>query len=140
VTKDKLLWIRLLRDLVIEKNVPIPPYLRPISDLNAEELEALTRRAGWLAPNWSLEVVRPQVIVRLDVPRTVTWLRLILGRWLFVASYDTQSSSLSCWDVGMAFIGEKMPVAECFFSGPMKSAELELQADGIVIALSVESK
>lgn len=128
-----------MRDLVIEKEIPLPPYLKPIAALTAEQVEALTRRAAWLAHSWSLGVVRPQTIVRLDLPRSVTWLRLISGRWLFVASYDTRTSSISCWDVEMAFRGVKEPVSEFFFSGPVKSAELETQADGIVVAVSVES-
>lgn len=86
-------------------------------------------------------MVRPQTIIRLDLPRTVTWLRLVSSRWLIVASYDTQASVLSCWNIEMALRGEKTPVAECFLPGPVRSAELELQADGgIVLAISVESR
>jgi hypothetical protein len=39
----------------------------------------------------------------------------------------------------MAFRGVKEPVSEFFFWGPVKSAELEIQEDGIVVAVSVES-
>jgi hypothetical protein len=140
MTKDKLVWIYLLRNIFIEKSIPLPPYTKPIAALAAEQVEALTRRAASLAHRWNLGMVRPQAIVRLDIPRTVTWLRLASGRWLFVASFDTRASCLSCWDVGMIFRGRTTPVAEYFFSGPVRSAQLEVQTDSIVIALSVESR
>ena len=39
-------------------------------------------------------------------------------------------------DVGAVFRVEKKPVAEWFLSGPVNSAEVEVQRDSIVIALS----
>lgn len=140
MTKDKLVWIHLLRGLIIKNNIRLPPYTKPIAALSAEQVEALTRRAAWLGYRWSLGLIQPQAIAKLDIPRTVTWLRLVLGRWLFVASFDTQASCLSCWDVERAFREKTTPVAECFFSGPVRSTQLELQTSRIVIAVSVESR
>jgi hypothetical protein len=103
VTKDKLLWLYLLRNLVTEENVPLPAYLMPIAALAAEQVEALTRRAKLLSDDWKSGIVKPQAVVRLDLPRSVTWLRLLCGRWLFVASYDTRASTFSSWDSIEAF-------------------------------------
>ena len=139
MTKDKLLWLYLLRNLVTEENVPLPAYLMPIAALAAEQVEALTRRAKLLSDDWKSGIVKPQAVVRLDLPRSVTWLRLLCGRWLFVASYDTRASTFSCWDITDAFQGVTEPAAECCFSGPIKSAELQVQTDGVVIALAVSS-
>ena len=140
MTKDKVLWIYLLRRLVREKTIPLPPYVKAVNALSGDQLEALTRRVALLAHKWNLGLVKPQAIVRLDLPRSVTWLRLVTGRWLFVASYDARASSFACWDIAAAFQGAKEPVAECFFSGPVHSAVFEIQHEGIVMALSVESR
>ena len=59
------------------------------------------------------------------------------ARWLFVASSDAFVSSLICWDTNAVFKGNSKPNAECF-SGPIKTGEIEVQTDGLVIALAVE--
>ena len=38
------------------------------------------------------------------------------------------------------FKGNYKPTAECFFVGPIKTGEIEMQPDGLVIALAVESR
>lgn len=73
-------------------------------------------------------------------PRSVTWLRLVSARWLFVSSYDAEISSLACYEVGGIFSRTTKPVAECFLSGPVQTAEIEMQDEGIVIALALRTK
>jgi hypothetical protein len=121
-------------------DIPISPYVKPLEFLEHPEIEAITLRAAHLALSWNCEVLKPQSAVRLDMGRSVTWLRLVCARSLFVASSDTVSSSLACWDIATAFKGEKKPVAECFFPGPVRTAALEVQADAVVIAVALDSR
>jgi len=57
-----------------------------------------------------------------------------------VASSDTVSSSLACWDIAAAFKGDKKPVAECFFPGPVRTVAFEVQADAAVIVVAIDSR
>ena len=107
--------------------------------LGAEQMEVLARRVARLSHDWNHDKVHFRSIVSFDQPRSVTWLRIVHGRFLFVASSDTQASGFACWDIGSAFLDEKKPIAECFFAGPVQGAAIEVQDEGVVIAVSVES-
>ena len=124
---------------MVERDAPLPPCLKPLAALKAEQIEALARRVTRLSDDWDHGRVRCQSIVSLNQPRCVTWLRIVSCRFVFVASSDAQASSIACWDIGAAFQGSKDPIAECFLTGPVQDAEVDLQPDGIVIALSVGS-
>lgn len=139
-TRVKSLWVCMLRRLIKENDSPLPPYLKPVTALSGEHFEALTRRLTVLTHQWNRGVVRPQSIIRLDLSRSVTWLRLVSGRWLFIASSDARASSFACWDIETVFREVKEPAAECFFSGPVDDGMFEVQHEGIVIALSVGSR
>jgi hypothetical protein len=139
-TQDKIIWIHLLHHLLVEMNVPLPLYVKPLELLDHLEIEAITLRAAHLAVSWNCEVLKPRLVVRLDMGRSVTWLKLVCARWLFVASSDTVSSCLACWDIAAAFKGDKKPVAECFFPGPVRTAALEVQEGAAVIAVALDLK
>jgi hypothetical protein len=125
---------------VTDRNAPLPLYRESIGSLNVAQVEALTLRAFRLARDWDRGIVQPRSLVRLDLPRCITWVRVVSARWLFVASSDALTSSLICWDINAVFKGHNKPTAECFFSGPIKTGEIEMQTDGLVIALAVESR
>jgi hypothetical protein len=139
-THDKVLWIHLLKHLVDEINIPLPPYGKALEFLEHTHIEAITLRAAHLAVSWNNEILKPQSVVRLDMGRSVTWLRLVCARSLFVASSDTVSSSLACWDIATTLKGDKKPIAECFFSGPVRTAAFEVQEEAPVIAVAVDSR
>jgi hypothetical protein len=135
-THDKVLLKHLLDDI----DIPLPPYGKALEFLEHVHIEAITLHAARLAVSWNNETLKPQSVVRLDMGRSVTWLRLVCARSLFVASSDTVSSSLECWDIATALKGDKKPIAECFFSGPVRTAALEVQEDAPVIAVAVDSR
>jgi hypothetical protein len=139
-TKDKMLWIYLLKHLVDEMDVPLLPYGKALESLEYTDIEAVTLRAAHLAVSWNCGLLKPQSIVRLDMGRSVTWLRLVCARSLFVASSDSVSSSLACWNIAAGFKGDKRPFAECFFQGPVRTAALEVQEDAVVIAVAIDSR
>jgi hypothetical protein len=138
-THDKVLWIHLLKHLLDEIDTPLPPYGKVLEFLEHAHIEAITLRAAHLAVSWNNETLKPRSVVRLDMGRSVTWLRLVCARSLFVGSSETVSSSLACWDLATALKGDKKPIAECFFSVPVRSATFEVQEGAAVIAVAVDS-
>ncbi|KAJ7084032.1 hypothetical protein B0H15DRAFT_849841 [Mycena belliarum] len=79
----------------------------------------------------------PAEIWRLFLPQSITWLRLVVGNWLFVASSDNHTSKISCWDMSLVFQGYTEPIAEAYLPGQVKTGELEIQNSGIVLALGL---
>ncbi|KAJ6488128.1 hypothetical protein C8R47DRAFT_1320522 [Mycena vitilis] len=134
-TGAKILWIKILARRV--HGDLLPPYLKSRDLLGSIELEALVRRALRLAHKWETGNLEPANNWRLYLPRSITWLRLVNGTWLFVASSDTDSSKISCWELSMLFQGYAEPLAEAYLPGPVKTAKLEVQASGIVLALGL---
>jgi hypothetical protein len=130
----------MLRHLVIESDVPLPPYSKPIESLDAYQIEAITIRVARLSRAWDSGELAPQCIVRMDLPRSVTWLRLLSARWLLVASSDADTSSFACYDFGGMHSRPAKPVAECFLSGIVQTGEIEMQDDGLIIALGVKAR
>ncbi|KAJ6451489.1 hypothetical protein C8R47DRAFT_301770 [Mycena vitilis] len=134
-TRAKILWINILTRRACGDL--LPRYLKGYDLLGSIELEALVRRALRLAHKWETGNLAPVNSWRLYLPQSITWLRLVNGTWLFVASSDTDSSKISCWELSMLFQGYAEPLAEAFLPGQVKTAKLEVQASGIVIALGL---
>ncbi|KIJ64551.1 hypothetical protein HYDPIDRAFT_111900 [Hydnomerulius pinastri MD-312] len=123
--------------------MPLSVMHGSVTLLSSEQLESITRRAARLESDWYDNTVAPRSFKQLRIGRSVTWLRLVYARWLIVASSDTQTSALSCWD--LALLTEELtlnnPTTECFLTGPVRSGELRLTSDGgIILAIGVDSR
>lgn len=138
-TKAKVLWLHILEVHRSAGDLFLPQYMREPTSLSSSEIEAFVRRSLRLNHLWSGETLSPKRTVRLDLPRMVDWLKLVSGRWLFVASSDNYSSEFSCWDVSSVLTvgGSPEPLAQCFLPGRVNSGFVEVQQDGVVIALGV---
>jgi hypothetical protein len=105
--------------------------------LDSGVLEALACRVARLDGNWETGVLSPVRDWRLYLPQSITWLRLVAGTWLFVASSDNHTSKISCWHLSSVFLGSKDPVAEAYLPGQVNTGKLEVQDSGIVLALGL---
>ncbi|KAJ7161180.1 hypothetical protein C8R46DRAFT_360612 [Mycena filopes] len=135
-TYAKLLWSNLLK-LADRDGHVLPVYLKHPDSLSAADIEALVIRVSLLARNWKNEDLRPVNVWQMDVRRRITWLRIVNGNWLFVASSDHEVSKLSCWDLSLVFQGYAEPIAEAYLAGQVETAQLEIQELGVVLALSL---
>ncbi|KAJ7108053.1 hypothetical protein C8R43DRAFT_1162615 [Mycena crocata] len=138
-TRHKLLWMNLLEVLRSEGHV-LPPYLKVPSLLDAATLEAVVLRVARLARKWKANDICPVNTWRLHLCQSITWLRLVCGSWLFVASSDNEVSKISCWDLSLMFQGYMDPIAEAYLPGQVKTAQLEVQDEGVVIGLGLGPK
>jgi hypothetical protein len=128
-----------LRHLLVDRDVPLPPHCKSIESLDASQIEAIAVRAARLTRAWDSGSLVPKRFARVDLPRSVTWLRLVCARWLFVASSDTICSSFACYEIAGALSDNRNPVAECFFAGPVGTADIEIQHGRLVISLAIGS-
>jgi hypothetical protein len=108
--------------------------------LDRVALEALARRVLRLAHKWETGDLAPVNTWRLYLPQSITWLRLVHGTRLFVASSDNYCSKISCWDLSLIFQGDAAPLAEAYLPGQVKTGKLEVQDSGVVLALGLGSE
>ncbi|KAJ7163897.1 hypothetical protein C8R43DRAFT_989117 [Mycena crocata] len=137
-TRTKALWINVLERKIRDEGAVLPPYLKTYDSLDASALEALVRRVSQLADKWQSGNLAPVNVRRLDLPQSITWLRLVSGSWLFVASSDNHSSKISCWNLSFVSQGSKKPLAEAYLPGQVKTGKVEVQDCGIVLALGLQ--
>ncbi|KAJ7860488.1 hypothetical protein B0H14DRAFT_2745071 [Mycena olivaceomarginata] len=133
-TRTKILWIYILER---QNDQILPSYLKDYEQLDSATLEALVRRVSHLAHKWETENLTPILSWGLNLPQSITWLRLVTGRWLFVASSDSCTSKISCWDLSSVFQGSIEPLAEVYLRDQAKTGQVEVQESGIVLALGL---
>ncbi|KAF7335416.1 F-box domain-containing protein [Mycena venus] len=100
-------------------------------------LEALACRVARLDFKCETGTLSPVRDWRLYLPQSITWLRLVAGTWLFVASSDNHISKISCWDLTSVFQGHREPLTEAYLPGQVKTGKLEVQDSGVVLALGL---
>ncbi|KAK7055941.1 hypothetical protein R3P38DRAFT_2498831 [Favolaschia claudopus] len=136
VTRTKLLWSYVLkRHEYMHSN--LLSYLKGYERLEASALEILASRVARLEMRWKARDFSPVRDYQLRLPQSITWLRLVAGTWLFVASSDNYVSKLTCWDVHSIIRGHPEPLAEAYLPGQVKTGQLEIQNSGIVLALGL---
>jgi hypothetical protein len=139
-TCAKALWINLLEHMASDQGQVLPPCLKSRDKLDGKQLEALVVRVSQLARRWRGNDLQPVKMRRIDIQYPVTWLRLVSGGLLFVASSDNNVSKISCWDLSSIFKGFTEPIAEAYLPGKVQSARLEVQEGGVVLALGLGPK
>lgn len=107
---------------------------------NARQSETLTRLLPHLRHR-EASLAEPR-IVRIDQTRSVTWLRLIRGSWLLVATSDKDASSLSLWKLSDILHGGSgvSPVSEAFLPAPVRDGAVDVTEETVTIAVSLYSQ
>ncbi|KAF7302812.1 F-box domain-containing protein [Mycena kentingensis (nom. inval.)] len=135
LTYTKAVWLAQISFLVSD-GAQIPVYLSHYRELDVPSLEALARRLGLSAAKWAAGSLDAARKYPLFLPQSITWLRLVQGRWLFVASSDDRVSKISCWDMARILGGSDEPIAEAYLPGKVETAQLEFKDGAVVISLA----
>ncbi|KAJ6530911.1 hypothetical protein DFH09DRAFT_1409561 [Mycena vulgaris] len=138
-TRVKALWITLLERAVRDGQI-LPPYLKTYDRLDTFTLEALVRRMSRLTRKWESRDLCPNNAWHLHLLQSITWICLVTGSWLFVASSDNHISKISCWDLSLVFQGYTESLAEAYLPGQVKTGKLEIQDCGVILALGLGSE
>ena len=109
MTHLRSLWALLFRQHVLEQHIPYPDLGEtPLSDLSADELESLTRRAASLRQNWTSPKPTPRRQRSFNTPSEpsprIIFLQFLparSNRWLISVRMTAQPRTylLQCWDV-----------------------------------------
>ncbi|KAF7301738.1 F-box domain-containing protein [Mycena indigotica] len=126
MTQEQVIWLRLLN------NDPARYH-----GLHSPKLEALAWRAQKLQEKWLAGDLSPAKVSRLYLPQSITWLRLVAGRWLFCTFSDNSTSGIGCWDITSTFDSHTGPIAIGYLPGRVQTVQLEVQPSRIAIALGL---
>ncbi|KAK7017342.1 hypothetical protein R3P38DRAFT_2986696 [Favolaschia claudopus] len=132
----RILWVKAL-GRYSEEDRSLRARYGGYQSLDTCALQALACRVAFLDAKWDARRLSSVRDHQLRLPQCITWLRLVAGTWLFVASSDNDISKISCWDVPSILRGNRQPLAEAYLPGQVKTGELEVQASGIVLALGL---
>nr|GAT43029.1 predicted protein [Mycena chlorophos] len=136
LTRLKSVWISRTQSPE-SLDAQLPAHVGDYRTLDQTATEYLVRRLSLASQHLALESASGFKLWNLYLPQSITWLRLVHSRWLFVASSDDKASKLSCWDLFEVFAGNTLPVAEGFLPGRVKTGKLEVQGHEVVIALGL---
>ena len=80
--------------------------------------------------------------VILHGKRSVTWVRLVQGQWLLVASSERTASVITLWDVASLLAPSSsssppVPTSEAFLEAPVYSGLVDVQDGAVTIALEL---
>ncbi|EJD00062.1 uncharacterized protein FOMMEDRAFT_30744 [Fomitiporia mediterranea MF3/22] len=136
ISNDKQLWTYLFKQHVIRNSLPFPQYLRCIKDVEARDIESLVKHAVLLDRNYAT-IWRRLHVRRIENSRgsAITWLRLILGRWVFVASADMNRCEVTIWDIPPK--GEMRLAAKKFVEAPVIDGIVEESDTQVQCALTI---
>ncbi|KAI0075238.1 hypothetical protein K474DRAFT_1773431 [Panus rudis PR-1116 ss-1] len=142
-TTIKQLWVQLLRrDIRNSHATHVPTYCRPIDTLSSKETETLVMHCLRTLQNMST----PQgkefwKVIPLSQPRSVTWVKLVLGQWLLFASSDLVSSKLTLCSLATDRSKHEVSVAcQVSLRAPVADGLVEVQDGQMVIALYLRGR
>ncbi|KAF7302036.1 F-box domain-containing protein [Mycena indigotica] len=138
-TRSRIVWIRRLEILEAQWAL-LPSYAQGYRLLRSDVLEALVFRLTSVANKWARHDMTPIKSVSLVVPHSITWLRIVDGRYVFVAYSDQKVSVLACWDFWWLQCGDINPIALAFLPGCVDTAQVEMQENGVVLALGLDGE
>lgn len=98
ISEDRYLWVFVLNKYIKHKLACLPSNAIPVEDAPVHVLRAWVRHAYVLWRSYQFPSLARSVI-RIDTPAKVTFVKLVRGRWFFVASSNTAISELSIWDI-----------------------------------------
>lgn len=126
---------------VFEAHLPsLTRYLKPLLSLTAKDCEDLTLHPLRLRKRLSFSQHNfTPVIPTLNTPRSVTWVHVVRGQWLVVASSDACQSVLTLWPLFSYYSkrGSGRPIREVYLDGPVKSGQCDVWNGVVSIALEV---
>ncbi|KAF7302054.1 hypothetical protein MIND_00771900 [Mycena indigotica] len=136
VTQQRSIWIRKLTHL-LNNGAVLPHHLKEYHNLPLQTLEALVWRNQRLQDKRLRNDMSALKVSHLYLKHSISWLRLVAGRWLFCAFSDNATSGIGCWDVVSVFAGHVRPIAIGYLPGRVQTAQLEVQTSRVVIALGL---
>ena len=128
--ENKQLWLHLFHREIELRGLPTSDFLHPIDTVTTQDVIAWFRNALILNKNY--ESGYNETLRRTNIDQHVTWIKLIRGRWVLVASSNLLQSKLVVWDVHSSEHDSYKTVF--YFIGPV--VEALVQDDGLEVLIA----
>ena len=119
----------------------VPTYCKSFDLLSARQTEVLALHLLRAQAALTAEAKSPTSFP-LHQSRSITWLRMLHGKWLLAASSDATTSVLSLWSLQAVLTSpgkSEAPTAEVYLSGPVGGGELFVSGNEVAVALDIQS-
>lgn len=136
VSYDKQLWLHILDRDIKSKALPLPKYVRDINEATAEDVNEWVKNSLLLDNHYSSG--NEKTLIRENLSMSVTWIKLIRGRWCLIARSDLKNSQLVVWDLQAS--QDEHHKATFYLPGPVIDGIAEDNKDDILIALTIGTK
>lgn len=135
MTSDKQLWLYILQRDIKPKALPSPRCIRNVEELTAQDVLEWVKNSIIL--NKSYASGSNRTLIRTNVSMSVTWVRIVRGRWCLIACSNLKNSQLLVWDL-------QSSQAEClkstfYLPGPVADGVIE-DNKSYLIALTFGTK
>lgn len=136
MTSDKQLWLHILQRDIKPKASPSPRCIRDIEELTAQDVLEWVKNSIIL--NKSYASGNNRTLIRTYVSMSVTWVRIVRGRWCLVACSNLKNSQLLVWD--LQFSQAEPHKSTFYLPGPVADGVIEDNKNEILIALTIGTK
>ena len=126
----------------MEENLLYPAVMKSLDLLSDSETKTVVIHK--LRQHHSMASFSPRTLLQsvpFYQPQPVTWIRLVGGTWLLVATADSSSSTLLLFSVESLWSSQtRRPTAQAFLQGPVVNGLVDVSSDdGLIIALELRS-
>lgn len=136
VSNDKQLWLHILDRDIKSKALPLPKYVRDIDEATAEDVIEWVKNSFLLDNHYSSGEER--TLIRENLSISVTWIKLIRGRWCLIACSDLKNSQLVVWDLQAS--QDDHHEVTFYLPGPVIDGIVEDNKEDILIAFTIGTK
>ncbi|TDL25192.1 hypothetical protein BD410DRAFT_826509 [Rickenella mellea] len=139
ISSNKQLWAGYARHELTNCQRQLIPHriLKAFPDASALDVQTWVRHALSLDSNYASGAFTVHRIFS-EATYSVTWLRLIRGRWCLVASSNLNESRLTLWDLSSVSDGPH-PCAKIFLPGPIMDGQIDDASNTIRVAVTIGS-
>lgn len=137
MTEDQQLWEWVFYHII----QPHVPYTRSITELAQAHLKAMAIHLQKLDTRTKPSSTLQPRFIGLNQPRSVTWLHIVRGKWLLVATSGHEISSISAFSCAEILrSATPKPFAKAFLPAPVSGGAVEFDGDIMLIALCLYTK
>ena len=140
-TRAKVLWLHIMaRDVRVSAR-GVPPYCKPVEELESAQVEVLVVHALRVRRHTTTGQGGPVTTVALNRPHSVTWTHVLLGTWLLVASSDSSTSTLAVWRLSSILGAQSLSKepTEFYLDGPVRDGRVQVRNGRAVVVLEIHS-
>ena len=140
ISTIRAIWTLILRRDVYPRRLLSPSHCLPFDALSGADCAAIATHALRLHESLSsIPAPCDPLVIPMNQSRSVTWVKVICGRWVAAASSDHNTSVVRIWSIASLMSSNDCipPIAEAYLEGPVANGCWEVERGSLVLALEL---